>query len=351
MCYAGGPYCPKVATKALDAAKQELTDYLGDDDHIVTALRNNLKTATLDYMMTTEGIKELKEKATKTKDPDDQEKLEIVEGLRKEKIAQSKAQETHDGIVTKVDVAPFREPIMAPYQNLMSVDYDYDGRVCAGDIDDEHSDGYCRDSTYENIRVSKDIDYRETVSELMRINPEDIPPEMLRIAKDELHLDRTESYEILVERGYYGEEASVVLSDWQKVRDGLQRYCYSRPDAVDKDGVLPYLRGKGLNTTNKTPLDALKESLRKENNGKVVAYVEKTKEVYQKKIRLEDVVIPQKQHYKSITASKSIAPENAPVINGIVVYKAGKYHLVDGYHRVKGLQESKRANGQFIVME
>lgn len=380
MCYAGGPYCPDVANDKLSESIKERAEYKGDNKDAIKSLEDKIKNDTFDYMTTTRGIKELKEKAKASGEERDADHAAFFAQLRKDKIAESKKNNGGQSVdshttavagndssdytvgkkggfvkptspIAEVNIAPFREPIIHADSPIYAVGYDFDDKYCNGDTNNPESDGICRDSTYNNVTVNEVTDHRQIVADMIKVDPRYVPSDLMRITRDELKLNKTDSYEIFIEDGYYGEEASVVLANPYSVNQRIKEYYFSRPDAVDRANILPYLRGKGHDTTGKQPLEAVKESLMLENGGKKIASVEKAQKVHQQSIPLDDVIIPKRSYYDKVSSVETVTPKNAPTIHGVVVKKGDSYRLVDGYHRFKGIFDKGTHEGQFIVLE
>lgn len=375
MCYTSGPRCsPHAKTKLLDA-KKALNENAGNDPRETVALYDEVKSAQKEYWTSPAGIKELKAKAEKTGKTEDIKRAEMFEKRRKDLIARSKAITETNKLAEKLgqkdDPAVSESPVISEVKNsklnepvqqvnngyymsdkhLYSVEYEYDGYYCSGSsCNSDGYDDYCRDSEYDNIRVADGINTRAVLAEIYRCKSEDIPDDLVNFANNELELDDKDSYEVQVSRGYYGDEASVVLSDPKNVYDKLREYYFARDDAKDDDGVLPYVRGKGISTKGMQPIDAIKTQLRAENKGMIVSHVENATKVERQDLNMKDVMVPQNEHFIKVDPRKPIAPHGAEETVGVVVQKGDSYVLVDGYHRFKHQSAKGAKGGSFIIL-
>lgn len=375
MCYTSGPRCSPHAKANLLDAKKALHENTSDDPRVIIALHNEAKSAQKEYWTSPEGIKELKAKAEKTGKPEDIQRAEMFEKRRKDLIARSKAITEANKLAEKLgkknDSAGSEAPVINEVKNsklhepvqqfnngyfmsdkhLYSVEYEYDGYYCSGSsCNSDGYDDYCRDSEYDNIRVADGINTRAVLAEIYRCKSEDIPDDLVDFANNELELDDKESYEVKVSGGYYGDEASVVLSDPKNVYTKLREYYFARDDAKDDHGVLPYVRGKGIATNGMSPIDAIKTQLRAENNGMILSHVENATTVERKQLNMKEVIVPQNEHFIKVDPRKPIAPHGAEETLGVVVQKGDSYVLVDGYHRFKHQIAKETKDGSFIVL-
>lgn len=375
MCYTAGPRCSPHSKAALLDAKKALKENNSDDPKVYKNLQRAVNLAQKEYLTSPEGIKELKDKAKRTGKYEDAKRAQMFEKRRKDLIERSKtiaetnklAKELADAnaverveapVITEVKNSKLNEPVRQ-YHNgyfmgekkLYSVEYEYDGYYCSGaSCGQEGYDDYCRDSEYDNIRVAEGIDSRAVLAEIHGCKSEDIPDDLVNYANNELELDNPDTYEVEVTGGYYGDEASVVFSEPQKIYGKLRERYFSRDDAKDADGILPYVRGKGIDTKGMTPIDAIKTQLRTENKGKIVDYVENTTKVEREVIAMKHVVVPQNDHFIRADPREPIAPHGAEQTFGVVVQKGNSYVLVDGYHRFKHQTAKGAKNGSFIVL-
>jgi hypothetical protein len=375
MCYTSGPRCSPHSKSQLLDAKKALKENTSDDPKVYKELQREVNLAQKEYLTSPEGIKSLKEKAKRTGKYEDAKRAQMFEKRRKDLIDRSKAiAETNKlekelsksdsadreeaPVITEVKNSKLNEPVRHSSNGyfmsdtrLYSVEYEYDGYYCSGSsCGQEGYDDYCRDSQYDNIRVAEGIDSRAVLAELHGCQKEDLPEDLVAYANNELELDNPDSYEVEVTGGYYGDEASVIFSEPEKVYAKLREHYFAREDAKDADGVLPYVRGKGLDTTGLQPLEAIKKQLRTENKGKIVDYVENTTKVERKFISMKNVVVPQNQHFIKADPREPVAPHGAEQTFGVVVQKGDAYVLVDGYHRFKHQTAKGTKNGSFIVL-
>lgn len=375
MCYTSGPRCSPHSKADLLKAKKAMEENTSYDTNVIIALHNEVKAAQKEYWTSPAGIKELKAKAEKTGKKEDIKRAELFEQRRKDMIARSKAitetnklanQLAKNNItdaskaqeITEVKNSKLNEPVLMyhngysmSYRRMYSVPYEYDGYYCSGSTcNSDGYDDYCRDSEYDNIRVAEGINTRAVLAEIYNCKSEDIPDDLVDYANNELALDETDSYEVEVAHGYYGDEASVALSDPENVSAKLRSYYFSRDDAKDVNGVLPYVRGKGIDTKGLMPLEAIKAQLRAENKGMIVSHVDRATKVERKSIDLKDVVVPQNEHFIKADPRKPVAPYGAEETVGVLVQKGDSYILVDGYHRFKDQTARGTKGGSFIIL-
>lgn len=245
-----------------------------------------------------------------------------------------------------------KTPLEAPRAcKLYSVEYDYDGYGTPSWVNMEDDDGYGRNDEYDNLRVMKDqsIDVREVLSSTFGTSKNNIPEELVTYATDELGMDKTDAYEAVAERGYYGEEASVQLQSHNV--EALTEWYQKLSNAQDKDGILDYARSKGTDTTGKTPLEAIKTQLAAENNGKVIESVKTALSIGSITMTPKKIVVPNPKHFDQVEATP-IQTKNSTSddIIGVVVEKGDEFVLIDGYHRYKKALENPRKQGKYIVL-
>lgn len=369
MCYKyPGPRCSKHAKDKLQKALRVQKLVRKSNPEAKNRADEQVKIAQRDFLTSPEGIKQLKEKAAKSGKESDRKIAESFAQRRKDLIALSKEASGKAKIerekfikdhkiqdeppkVAKVASSPLREPIaLLSQRTLSSVNYDYDYSGCANDDCGEDGD-MCRDTVYEGLTVeNKPVDTRQVLAELYSTSPQNIPDELVAIGNDELNLDKPESYEAYAENGYYGEEPGVYLGHPETVQKRLMEYFHSLPDAKDDQGILPYVRGRGTDTTGLSPVEAVKKNLRDENNGKLVSYVEKTTKVSRGAVSLSKVIVPQKKHYETVLPKIPNSPVGADSITGVLVSKGDSLVLVDGYHRFKHANITNKKMGTFLIL-
>lgn len=359
MCYPKpGPRCSTHAEKRLQLAVERVEEYSGDNEHAKKTLRGRIIQAQKEYYTSPRGIKFLEAKAKESGNPKDAAFAAAAKERRAKMIAaykeaQAKIDAEEIPSLPEVKITSLQQPFAyGTNMHFYCVDYEYDFNGCTGyTCGTEDGDGYCRDSVYEGLRVSGSIKTREVLAQIFNTREERIPDDLVKLAEDELQLNDPESYDIRGVNGYYGEEVLTTLNNAEHAADVLRTYYNNMPDAKDEDGILPYLRGKGLETTGLTPLEGVKKHLRDENRGIIVDYVERTNHVSKETIDLQDVRIPQQHHYDTVAPRTPLAPKGVEKICGIVVKKNNSYVLVDGYHRMKHELEWEQFAGNFIVLE
>lgn len=170
---------------------------------------------------------------------------------------------------------------------------------------------------------------------------------------DSLELNDTTNYSIDVSNGYYGEvDAFVEYVGEHDIQEKINEFYYAKDNAIDSYGVLEYVRSKGQATKGLKPIDAIKEQLKNENDGKNSIIVNRANRVISKQVNIKDIEIPANKHYDGAESREIESKNDSKDIAGVVVYKpeAKKYILVDGYHRLKGLNDKGRKRGNYIVL-
>lgn len=369
MCYRSpGPRCSRHAKQKL---QQELNrkKYIRKSDVEKQAQADEaIKIAQREYFTSPEGIKQLKEKAEKSGKESDRKTADAFAQRRKDMIeaskkaaAEAKAAKTKSykdnnikdvpPVVSEVSNSPLREPILAySYLSLSGVDYDYDSTHCASPDCGEDGD-MCRDTVYEGIRVEdKPIDTRQVLASVFSTAEKNIPDELVRIGEEELNLNSPDAYDAYTENGYYGEEPQVDFAEPGAVNKRLKEYFYTLPDAKDDQGILPYVRGKGHDTTGLAPVDALKKSLREERNGKLPVAVEKAAQVSRGAVRFDKIKVSQKKHYDTTAPKVPNSPKGADKILGVVLKKGEDFILIDGHQRLKHARLLNPKSGTFLIL-
>lgn len=207
-----------------------------------------------------------------------------------------------------------------------AIDYDYD-RVEAPDHDERCANDYCRCTTLENF-VINNID----------------ADSFLNLLKDHLDIDninlfrndiikiceklRTEDFEFNTSHGYYGEELdSIQLENYDvinKIANIFSIKAYRREklkkiiaNSEEVDYVLDEYVKKILIDEYGYVLESLIDS-----KFKIV------------EIDTKDVIFSQKEYNEFIKSQNLSTYENKEDICGIVKSIDGKYHVIDGYHRI-----------------
>jgi hypothetical protein len=367
MCYRGGPRCSKHAREKLQKATRNQRLVRAGSPY-AEKRAEELKVAQQEYLLSPEGIKYLKEKAEKSGKTSDKEKAEGFAQKRKEMIEISKAAtkaakiaKENDSRKNNIqDIPPAvstvkSNSLLQPLRgigdrNLSAVEYDYDYTHCSDSSCGEDGD-MCRDTVYEGLTIeNKSVDTRAVLAEIYGTQPENISDDLVRIGNDELNLNDPGSYEAYAENGYYGEEPVVALAYPENVHNRLTEYFYSLPDAKDDKNILPYVRGKGVDTTGLAPIDAVKKSLRQENKGKLPAYVEKATKISRGAVTLSKIEVTQKKRYETVDPKVPNSPKGADKILGVVMKRGDKFVLVDGYQRVKHANLSNSKSGTFLIL-
>lgn len=265
-------------------------------------------------------------------------------------------------LVNPILISPSKMKLRSGTNMLYFVEYDYDGYHCSDPYECSNGDDYCRDSVYEGLRItqwtpSEGLDaYVKGKLGLQERDP--IPKKLKDKLKSYYNIDDiVDDFYIRGEPGYYGEE--VEIDGPESLEREIKDYYYSLPNAIDPNGILPYLRGKGFDTTNKRPLQAIKESLRVENGGRISKRVESAKSFKTASIGVRNIIRPSKsQSSHAKNNPRPLTPEpatgNKDEIAGVVFKRDhGKYELIDGYHRtatLDALNTTGKKRGKYIIL-
>ena len=197
------------------------------------------------------------------------------------------------------------------------------------------------------------------LAHIFHVDEDNVPADLIEYATETLNMDKSDSYEISATSGYYGEEVHVRTSQLP----ALRKWYWNRNNAWDTSGVLDYVRGKGLDTTGKTPVEAIKAQLAAENNGKMVAVLDESHSVFVRRLSPSEITLldaerlqktepapiqsPISKHEDPTTHEELLVGKD---IAGVVVQKDNKYFLVDGYARHKGLGRNPNKQQEYIVL-
>jgi hypothetical protein len=244
-----------------------------------------------------------------------------------------------------------KEPLVFSYFTYVDVDYD----TYSDDNDDYGYGGeeyYSHSAPYINktdVRITA-IDIRGVLSEFYQCNKKDVPDDKVAYAESE-GWDRPEKWEVRAEGDYY--EDAIVVEPPSDMKDKLTQDYWKYPNAVDYAGILKYCRGKGFDTTGKSPIEAIKEQLDNENLGTKSAKVNKATKVSMDNVKFDKVQISQTNHYNKIQPKKAKSPfkKGGLTVHGVVFKESGKNHLVDGFHRTKDSIQSGKKSGKYIILE
>ena len=246
-----------------------------------------------------------------------------------------------------IETSKFLEPA---YNDVTyAVDYSFESYYCNGCYGCETGEDYCRGAQYEGLKLDS-VNSSAVLARLLSCN------NISYLTSDDIDfannigLDDLETYEIRTEGGYYGEEVSIHVGDKQMklIRD----WYFSKENANDIHGVLAYCRSKGLPTTGMTPIVAIKEQLRLENNGIIPKDVEQAETVTVESIPISSITKGQMSHFKNVMPRpvESLTSESRK-ITGVLLRKNKALKLIDGYHRVKFVENIKDSiKGEFLVL-
>lgn len=224
------------------------------------------------------------------------------------------------------------------------------------DEDYYHEDYYDQGTFYhEGLKISEVGDWKQHLATLFSVTPKEIEEdkELVELAKN-LGLNKPEAYTIEDEMGAY-RDLQVRITFSTNTKQALTNWYYSKNNAFDKAGILEYVRSKGIDTTGLTPPKALIKQLIDEKEAslqKVLAPISTKAGVYS--LPIENILVSNEEKYRKVRA-KGLDSKTPHVseIAGVVTYKPlkGKYVLIDGYSRVKHLEENKTEEANFIILD
>lgn len=222
------------------------------------------------------------------------------------------------------------------------VDYDYKEETDCysyGCIDE----GICRCGRIYNAEVYK-VDANSAIKNFVE-GWDKIAPvsqkKILTYLDKHLQFSSPDSWNVEVEPGYYGDEiGSVTFTKQDELRKTLNLFALKEPNFTDELGILTYVRGKGTGTAGLTPLEALKAQLAAENPNTTSLLVEKANQITKSKIALRDIMIPNKGHFANV--KPATMPKSDAIAGVVFKDRNGKYRLIDGYNRLKGLTSKVR---------
>lgn len=236
------------------------------------------------------------------------------------------------------------------YDNVYSTSDPYYG----DDEDDYYHEGYDYYNDgggfyeqYENLRLTS-VDAETTVKHMLQVNAADaLPAELKQLIKDN-KWDDIENWGVHTEPSY--DREIPVVDKPEGMFNEVQKWYWNQPNAEDKKGVLNYVRSKGTETAGLTPLEAIKKQLAEENPGKRHRGVENAATVDQRKIRLADIFVPKPARLRDVDGQPAVDHQNKVGLSGVVLKQGDSYRLVDGYHRLKDLNDKNRVTGRYLIL-
>jgi len=205
------------------------------------------------------------------------------------------------------------------------IEYDYD-RVESPDHDECCANDYCRCTTLEEFVLEKvnTKEFINTINDALEINSDLFDKDVAKIC-DEL---KTESFEFNVCGGYYGEELDSVL---------LEHFIIIK--LANIYSIKAYRRAKlkkiVSNSENDVDyvLDEYVKNILTEEYGYILDSLEKSKFKIVD-INTVDIIFPQNEYNEYIKFQNLSGYKNRKGVCGLVKLIDGKYHVIDGYHRI-----------------
>lgn len=278
--------------------------------------------------------------------------------------AQNFADNHHIQELNKKIIGTLNPPIDVPDSDLKEPDFNYIEYYSIGvEWEDDESSSYIND--FENYRDDDESNYKrhnpvvssinlpEILSTIFKVGENQIPENITKVCLQN-GWDEKYAWSAVTEPNYYEDDVTIVPpSNMEQV---LREEYFKLDNAVDKDGILKYCRSKGFGTAGKNPLQAIKEQLDHENNGRKSKAVDNAKKVSVSRIRLSDIKISAPAHYANVEPRKPESKLNikkSETFAGVVTKNSrGVYSLVDGYHRMKHLKDvTKNTYANFIILE
>lgn len=280
-----------------------------------------------------------------------------------EKRMEDQAQAEEDARQTKAAkrlgepiILPTLKPITGSGYVSTGLDYDYDRTYNHPEDED-----ICRCSVIEDVQIKGWSDDGEGLAEYARdrlgLGRDEPLPEGLKedLAPFVTNFNSSD-YEPEISGGYYGEEFSGIKGP-QELEDVIEDHYYAQPDAGGPENILTYLRAKGYDTTGKRPLEAIKGALQAENNGKLIAKVDRARKWRTADINLSNIALPSESQRKAGEADPRALTgpygRKAPSgdIAGVVLQKSdGSYELIDGYHRMGWLKANGKRRKKYLIL-
>lgn len=212
------------------------------------------------------------------------------------------------------------------------IDYDYD-RVTAYDHYERCANDYCRCTTLENFVINS-IDatlFVSTIKEYLDIDSDNdfFTNDIVKVCESL----RTDDFEFNTSGGYYGDELDSIKLDNSDIinkianifsikayrKEKLKQISLSAEevDVVENDYVFDEYVKKILTDEYVYILESLEGS-----KFKIV------------EIKTKDVIFPQREYNNFIKSQNLSSYKNRKGICGLVKMIDGKYHVIDGYHRI-----------------
>lgn len=256
--------------------------------------------------------------------------------------------------LNKLEVKP---PILvedSPLSDPRFSYYSYDGVEVSHDSYHDEADYYEDDEerassiVYSGLKIES-VDLPRVLASAYQCKVSEVPSYLIEMG-EERGWDDPDDYQVESSPDVHGEEILVSLPE--NMEDTLVEEYWKLPNAVDANGILKYVRGKGHDTTGQSPVEAIRNQLNSENAGKKSSKVDRATNVSVAHMKLNTVTIPATHHYEKISGRPLKAPAaGTETFAGVVVKEGRRYFLMDGYHRTKFLKEStKETSGLYIIL-
>lgn len=203
-----------------------------------------------------------------------------------------------------------------------------------------------------NVQVTKVDDIKSVVAHKFG-TPFHKLPEQLRALVEQNETSWSDPTKWTAERDYgdmYGEDSAPYLTPPAEMEDALEQWYYTQPNATDNDGVLSHVREKGFDTTDLSPIDAVKKLLREEND-KFVPYVEEAQFVHKQELPIERIRF-NNRYYSQIEERKPVSAISGGNVDGVLYHDRNdnSYRLLDGYHRHKWKTSRNKKKGTYLIV-
>lgn len=228
------------------------------------------------------------------------------------------------------------------------VDYDYDDYSCQGCDED-----ICRCRTFSGLKLvgwaEPDGVYAYARSRLGLPIAEEFPKDLADKLKPYEDFESiADDFRLYTEDDYYGE---IVVVEPSPILDTIfSDYLYSQPNAVDSEGVLPYLRTQGFDTTGLKPIQAIEAAL-KQQHKELAELLQGVKgyrvaKVEERFIKRDPKRMAEGRKDPRPTVAYPTAGQSKPIAGVLLRESDSEYILLDGFKRAaefeaQGDQRSK----------
>jgi hypothetical protein len=98
----------------------------------------------------------------------------------------------------------------------------------------------------------------------------------------------------------------VAIDAPRELDEVIEKWHWNQEGAIDSEGILPYVRDRGVETKGMSPLKAIKEQLARENGGVRLREVENAQDVGVQSISFKKIIAPNSHHYQKLMQPQQI---------------------------------------------